>query len=76
MPTSNRRVPLSVLELAPRSQGMTPRDALAASTQLAQEVAQKLTITTLPRRFWVLTLSPAMLMKVTSGAFSAVASVA
>ena len=38
MPTSNRRVPLSVLELAPRSQGMTPRDALAASTQLAQEV--------------------------------------
>ena len=38
MPTSSRRVPLSVLDLAPRSQGMTPREALEESTRLAQEV--------------------------------------
>ncbi|AXH97960.1 LLM class flavin-dependent oxidoreductase [Ornithinimicrobium avium] len=36
MPT--RRVPLSVLDLAPRSQGMTPQQALQESTRLAQEV--------------------------------------
>ncbi len=38
MPTPSRRVPLSVLDLAPRSQGMTPREALQESTKLAQEV--------------------------------------
>lgn len=36
--TSSRRVPLSVLDLAPRSAGMTPRQALEESTLLAQEV--------------------------------------
>lgn len=37
MPSTSRRVPLSVLDLAPRSQGMTPRQALQESTRLAQE---------------------------------------
>lgn len=38
MPTSSaRRVPLSVLDLAPRSQGMTPQQALEESTTLARE---------------------------------------
>src|SRR5690625_3352540 len=35
---TTERIPLSVLELAPRSQGMTPQQALAESTRLAQEV--------------------------------------
>ncbi len=35
---AENRIPLSVLELAPRSQGMTPQQALAESTRLAQEV--------------------------------------
>lgn len=37
MSPTSRRVPLSILDLAPRSQGMTPRDALEESTRLAQE---------------------------------------
>ncbi len=36
MPTA-AHVPLSVLDLAPRSAGMSPADALAASTELARE---------------------------------------
>ncbi len=35
MRPTDHRVPLSVLDLAPRSQGMSPADALAASTRLA-----------------------------------------
>ena len=35
---TNGRVPLSVLELVPRSQGMTPADALKESTELARTV--------------------------------------
>lgn len=38
MPSAPHRIPLSVLDLAPRSQGMTPADALRASTELAREV--------------------------------------
>ncbi len=38
MPNPADHVPLSVLELAPRSRGMSPADALAESTKLAQEV--------------------------------------
>ncbi len=37
MPTSSRRVPLSVLELVPRSQGMSPTEAIEESVKLAQE---------------------------------------
>ncbi|GGK67769.1 LLM class flavin-dependent oxidoreductase [Ornithinimicrobium pekingense] len=37
MSPTSRRVPLSVLDLAPRSQGMTPREALEETTRLAQE---------------------------------------
>ena len=47
-PTSTRRVPLSVLDLVPRSQGMTPAQAIEESTLLAQE-AEALGY----RRFWV-----------------------
>jgi luciferase family oxidoreductase group 1 len=38
MPSTSRRVPLSVLDLAPRSQGMTPADAIRESRLTAQEV--------------------------------------
>lgn len=38
MPTSPRRVPLSVLDLVPRSQGMSPAEAIEESVRLAQEV--------------------------------------
>ncbi|MDQ3384120.1 MAG: LLM class flavin-dependent oxidoreductase [Actinomycetota bacterium] len=38
MPSAPHRIPLSVLDLAPRSSGMTPADALRASTELAREV--------------------------------------
>lgn len=40
MPSAQHRVPLSVLDLAPRSQGMTPADALAATRSLAQDADQ------------------------------------
>jgi len=48
MPTDRRRVPLSVLDLAPRSQGMTPADAIRESLLTAQEV-ERLGY----RRFWM-----------------------
>lgn len=48
MPSAHHRVPLSVLDLAPRSQGMTPQDALRESLLLAQEV-DRLGY----RRFWM-----------------------
>ena len=35
---TSTRVPLSVLDLVPRSQGMTPAEAIAESVRLAQEV--------------------------------------
>ena len=35
MPSLTSRVPLSVLELVPRSQGMTPAEAMQHSTTLA-----------------------------------------
>jgi len=38
MNMANDRVPLSVLELTPRSQGMTTQEAFAASTRAAEEV--------------------------------------
>jgi luciferase family oxidoreductase group 1 len=37
MPSAHHRIPLSVLDLAPRSQGMSPQEALRASRQLAQD---------------------------------------
>ena len=37
MPTSPRRVPLSILDLVPRSQGMSPTEAIEESVTLAQE---------------------------------------
>jgi luciferase family oxidoreductase group 1 len=37
MQPASHRIPLSVLDLAPRSQGMTAPEALAASRQLAQD---------------------------------------
>ncbi|WP_122262155.1 LLM class flavin-dependent oxidoreductase [Ornithinimicrobium cerasi] len=48
MSPTSPRVPLSVLDLAPRSQGMTPREAIEESTLLAQE-AEALGY----RRFWM-----------------------
>lgn len=38
MSPTSRRVPLSVLDLVPRSQGMTPTQAIEESVKLAQEV--------------------------------------
>lgn len=48
MPTNSSRVPLSVLDLAPRSQGMTPSEAIRQSVLTAQE-AERLGY----HRFWV-----------------------
>jgi luciferase family oxidoreductase group 1 len=48
MSPTTRRVPLSILDLAPRSQGMSPHEALQESTRLAQE-ADKLGY----HRFWM-----------------------
>lgn len=48
MPPAPHRVPLSVLDLAPRSQGMTPAVALRESTALARE-ADRLGY----HRFWM-----------------------